>query len=233
MNMPFDDVDANFVEMPGDEEKELVVNDDCVDAAAVAIGCLQVNYDDELRLVEVDRRAALGEKSDWRAYSTMFLAVDENKPEDTRMRFQVPVAKAGVVYAKAVKRACTHEVKEVADAAFALARKMNLVSDSQSVRRPQRGDFSCPVMQGGRSCPMNGAGRCCHLGDDGACKIAKAECPLSAGTDKAACPVMSAGEGCPMDQWSGCAQLDEDGGCKLRDGEHCCFVKEEEDGEEE
>lgn len=218
---------ADDVLMPSLEDKQVVVNRRCVDEAKTLIGCLQVNKTEWPRMTEADRQAVLGETKDWRAYGDLHLAVDESKPEGTRMRSLHQVIRAGVVYLQPLMKLAADGAPEVKAAAIELCKAAGIVEEN-SVGRPQRGVFACPVMAMGRSCPMNNAGRCAHLSDNDVCKISSLKCPLAG----PACPLMAAGEGCPMDQWQGCAQLNAEGECGLQDS-YCQLVKTDEEGEGE
>lgn len=211
---------------PGLEEKQLVVNADCVKAAGEAIAAGRVNTTDGLHVGSVERKALLVDDSDksWKAFAGLHLAEDVGKPANTAMRYQHAVMRDGVVYAKALQKLAAGDNLEVAAAAIQLCKKAGIMMQD-SVGRPGRGMFACPVMANGRPCPMSSVGRCNHLDDGGDCKIAGAACALSAGEDEPACPVMKAGEGCPMDQWSGCAQLNEDAECALQGSDACQLVK--------
>ena len=212
--------------MPSLEEKQLVVNPRCLDTARTLIGCLQVNKTDDLRYGSVERKALLvvDDEKSWKVFGDLHLVEDQGKPENTAMRYQHAVIKDGTVYLRPLMKLASSEDHEIKAAAIELCKKAGIMEEN-SVGRPQRGAFSCPVMAMGRGCPMNTAGRCAHMSDSADCKIAGDACPL----EGPACPLIKSGEGCPMDQWSGCAQLNKEGECGL--GGRCALVKA--DGDEE
>jgi hypothetical protein len=224
-------IETEDILMPALEAKEITL---CKAGAAYIeelIKAGKVNKTDAVRLTEIERKGMLGDKGgDYKLYAKHHLGEDLGKPEDTRMRFALPVVVDGVVHMRALMKACNHDNKEIRETARRLC-KMGGLTEGKDIVRPTRNQFACPVMATGSSTPMNAAGRCRQL-DAAKCKLKNdgdGDCNMMDG-DAMACPMMKAGEGNPMDGWQGCAEYGDDGYCGLQSGVvKCNMVKDSEE----